>query len=330
VAAGAVKAEVQQVPVPALLPGESPRLDGLDKAHIMRLAEVETPLPAILVDRRSMRVIDGMHRLMAAILKGRQTIEVEFFEGSAADAFLRGVEANVAHGFPLSQADRRAAAIRIIGSHPHLSDRAIAEVAGLGAKTVAALRRDAADVPRFDARVGKDGKVRPLNAAVGRRRAAELIAERPEASLREVARGAGVSLATASDVRKRLARGDDPVPPGSIAGPREAPAALDPAAAARHRVRRRLRVVHVDPGPVLDKLQRDPSLRLNEAGRQLLLLLRHNAVGTRDRSDLIAAVPPHCGALIRELAGQYARMWLEFAQELDSRGREPVSVAVNN
>jgi hypothetical protein len=57
-------------------------------------------LPPLLVDRRSMRVIDGMHRLMAALLKKRETIDVEFFDGSYADAFLLAVEANVAHGLP--------------------------------------------------------------------------------------------------------------------------------------------------------------------------------------------------------------------------------------
>src|ERR1039457_6828415 len=72
-AADSARAEVSQreivtVPVIALLPGDSPRLEGEDKAHIARLAEAEGPLPPVLVERRSMRVIDGMHRLMAALL----------------------------------------------------------------------------------------------------------------------------------------------------------------------------------------------------------------------------------------------------------------------
>ena len=44
--------------------------------HIARLAEAETRLPPILVDRRTMRVIDGMRRLIAASLKGQETIDV--------------------------------------------------------------------------------------------------------------------------------------------------------------------------------------------------------------------------------------------------------------
>ena len=90
---------VVAVPVLTLRPADSPRLNGEDKAHISRLAETETPLPPILVDRRSMRVIDGMHRLMAASLQARQTIDVIFFDGSEADVFLRAfmLDATLAH-----------------------------------------------------------------------------------------------------------------------------------------------------------------------------------------------------------------------------------------
>lgn len=158
-----------------------------------------------------MHVIDGMHRLMAASLAGRETIDVIFFDGSQADMFLRAVRENVTHGLPLSQADRRAAAERIIASHPHLSDRGIGQIAGLAPKTVAAVRKRSTDgMPQSNARVGRDGKVRPLDSAEGRRRAAELLTERPGASLRDVARAAGISPATVLDVRKRLERGIRP------------------------------------------------------------------------------------------------------------------------
>src|SRR5579863_10113036 len=119
--AAEVIAAVVAVPVLSLRPADSPRLNGEDKAHIARLTETETPLPPILVDRRTMRVIDGMHRLMAASLQGRETIDVVFFDGCETDVFLRAVQENIAHGLPLSQADRRAAAQRIVNSHPHMS-----------------------------------------------------------------------------------------------------------------------------------------------------------------------------------------------------------------
>lgn len=297
------------VPISSLLPGESPRLDGHNQEHVARLAEIDTPLPPILVERHTMRVVDGMHRLFAAVLRGRDEIEVEFFDGNREDAFLRAVEANVAHGFPLSQADRRAAAARIMMTHPHMSDRAIAQLAGLGAKTVAAIRRSTDAVPQLNARVGRDGKVRPLSNVVGRQRAAEVLAGNPGASLREVARLAGVSPATVSDVRNRLARGESP----SADAKQRADTPL-PATRARKPVPPRQ-----DPGFVLDKLLRDPSLRHNEEGRNLLRLLRNNAIGMRQWTDLAAAVPPHCGGLVVQLAQCYAELWLEFSQELDER-----------
>ncbi|MGH3158163.1 MAG: hypothetical protein ACRDNF_16515 [Streptosporangiaceae bacterium] len=49
------------------------------------------------------------------------------------------------------------------------------------------------------------------------------------------------------------------------------------------------------------------------------LLQVNNAVGAQDWSDMIAAVPPHCRAIVGQVAHHYARMWQEFAQELDRR-----------
>jgi hypothetical protein len=301
---------VVSVPVMSLRPGYSPRLEGQDKAHVARLAEADTPLPPILVDRRTMRVIDGMHRLMAASLKGQARVEVEFFDGSAADAFVLAVAANVTHGLPLSLADRRAAAERIVALHPHMSDRAVGEAAGLAARTVAVIRRRSANADaQVSARVGRDGKVRPLDSAEGRRRAAAMLAEHPGASLREVARCAGISPATARDVRKRLGRGEEPAPkrPAPEAAPERdswapAPQPVPPA-----------------PSVALEKLLRDPSLRHTEQGRRLLRLLQLNAVGAQEWPGAVAALPPHCASAVMHLARQYGQMWLHFSQELEER-----------
>jgi hypothetical protein len=51
-----------------------------------------------------------------------------------------------------------------------------------------------------------------LDGAAGRRRATELLALRPDATLRQVAREAGISLSTARDVRQRLRRKENPIP----------------------------------------------------------------------------------------------------------------------
>jgi ParB-like chromosome segregation protein Spo0J len=314
------------VPVLSLRPADSPRLNGEDKAHIARLAQTETPLPPILVDRRTMRVIDGMHRLMAASVQGRETIDVIFFDGSESDVFLRAVQENVAHGLPLSQTDRRAAAARIIASHPHLSDRAIGHSAGLAAKTVAAIRKGSnGDIPQPNARVGRDGRVRPLDSGAARRRAAELLTQQPDASLRDVARAAGISPATVLDVRKRLERGQSPVPDRSATnaarnsadGNDASPGDVTSAQAIRLRPQA---AAPPDPAVAVEKLLRDPSLR-NERGRGVLRLLRVNAAGAGQLPDAADAVPPHCVDIVVQLARQFAEMWQDFAEELDGRAR---------
>ncbi|HET9379302.1 MAG TPA: ParB/RepB/Spo0J family partition protein [Streptomyces sp.] len=303
------------MPIASLLPGFSPRLKGEDVAHIARLAEIDAPLPPILVERAGMRVIDGMHRLQAAVLKGRDTIDVRFFDGSAEEAFLLAVEANMAHGLPLAQEDRRAAARRIVAANPHLSDRAVARTSGLSAKTVAALRSTLTEVAPYPAvRVGRDGRVRPLDGAEGRRRAAELLTESPHASLREVARRAGISPATVSDVRKRLASRQPPVPDGTPPPPGPAADRPDPPGPPAVRAVRPVRTAAVFS--LMDKLLRDPSLRHRENGRQLLRLLQRNAVERHELLALAEAVPSHCTDLVADLARAYAGLWTEFAREV--------------
>src|SRR5262249_43856292 len=107
----------RRVPVGSLLPADSPRVGGERLDHVRALADAAVDLPPILVHRPSMRVIDGMHRLRAAQLRGERTIEVQFFDGSDDLVFVAAVQANISHGLPLSRADRQAAAVRILTSH---------------------------------------------------------------------------------------------------------------------------------------------------------------------------------------------------------------------
>jgi hypothetical protein len=76
-----------------------------------------------------------------------------------------------------------------------------------------------------------------------------------------------------------------------------------------------------DPGVMVEKLMRDPSLRSNERGKGMLRLLHVNAVGAEQMPDVAANVPPHCVAIVGQLAEQYANMWRNFARELDRRAR---------
>jgi hypothetical protein len=213
---------VVKVRVDSLLAADSPRLSGEDLAHIRVLADAGDPLPPIIVHRQSMRVIDGMHRVGAARLRGELTVDARLVDGDEASSFVLAVEANVLHGLPLSAADRKAAAARIISCYPQWSDRLIASVTGIAAKTAAAIRRcptgdgqhlDARDGGQHaDARIGRDGRVRPLDSAERRSKASKLMAGNPSASLREIARQAGISPETARQVRARLRTGQDPAP----------------------------------------------------------------------------------------------------------------------
>lgn len=301
--------------------GDSPRVLGVDADHVRRLAEVETELPPILVHRETMRVIDGMHRLGAAILNGRQTIDVCFFEGSEEAAFLVAVRANTAHGMPLSLQDRRVAALRILESRPGMSDRAIAEVTGLSAKTVAGLRRcSTADSPQLNARIGKDGRRRPLNAEEGRLRAARVIAANPDASLRKIAQDAAVSVGTAHAVRQRIRRGEDPMAPRTTE--RIGGAAPATAAEATAEARRRRAGQEADVLLRLRSLQRDPSLRLSEAGRHLLRWIHGHMIAQDMRADLVDAVPTHLAPIVADMALQCAEIWNDFAHDVQERMRE--------
>jgi ParB-like chromosome segregation protein Spo0J len=279
----------------------SPRLDGESEAHIQLLADAASELPPILVDRATMRVLDGLHRIRAAKLRGETTIRAAFFEGDASAGFVQAVRANVTHGLPLTLADRRSAADRILRTHPAWSDRAVASATGLSAVTVRSIRDRASDrTGQLHARVGRDGRVRPLDGTDGRRRAAAVLADRPDASLREVARAAGVSVGTARDVRRRVRDGLDPVP----------------------RTRRRpVRPVHEAraPGSVLEGLKRDPSLRYSERGRTVVRWLDARAVSSGDWSQVMEAVPPHCALLIAEFAAGCAQAWGQLADELTTR-----------
>ncbi len=135
---------VEVVPCASLKAADSPRLDGENLDHMIVLAEGCVRWPPIVVHRHTMRVIDGMHRLRAAQLRGDQTVEVRFFDGGADEAFIAAVHSIIAHGLPLTLADRKAAAQRILGCRSHRSDRSIAQLNDFAAGMVAAVRRQAA------------------------------------------------------------------------------------------------------------------------------------------------------------------------------------------
>ncbi|MFG3408238.1 ParB/RepB/Spo0J family partition protein [Streptomyces sp. NPDC048142] len=304
--------DVRHVSLASLVVADSPRLGGVDQEHVEALAQGD--IEPILVHRDTRRVVDGMHRIQAARLQGEETIPVRYLDGPVSEVFIHSVAANVSHGLPLTLADRRAAARRILGSHPDLSDRAIARITRLSPKTVSAVRRvSTEDVPQSKVRVGADGRSRPLDAARRREAVRAFLAEHPDATLNDAAASAGVSVSTACDVRQRMRR-DEPVSPphpGAAHGtPDRDPAGTDgkPAGgrcAERGRPQR------------AETLAKDPSLRLTESGRALLRWLNERAPNLEVGQQLMAAVPPHCAVVVADLANSYAREWQRFASALD-------------
>ncbi|MFI7576147.1 ParB N-terminal domain-containing protein [Micromonospora sp. NPDC049497] len=280
-------------------------------AYARAMAEMEADLPPIVVHRATMRVVDGMHRLAAARLRGEQEICARMFDGDDHEAFLLAVRLNVSHGMPLTIADRRAAAIRIIQSHPQLSDRAIAFTAGLAAKTVGSLRRGM-DGPPVEARIGRDGRVRPINGAAGRQAAAELIAVHPEATLRRIAQEAGISVETARSVRARLRAGEDPV-----LDRRTRPDRGDRGVDRQMTVK----LPEADPSQelrsLLDTIQRDPSLRYTESGRVLLRWLGPRVLVPDEIPLSLSHIPPHSRLNLGSLARSCAAAWIQLAMGLE-------------
>jgi ParB-like chromosome segregation protein Spo0J len=280
----------------------SPRLDGVDREHVETLLGAPDELPPILVQRSTMRVIDGMHRLSAARAAGSEKIRARLVDCDNDEAFLLAVAANVRHGRPLTLADRRAAATRTMRLRPHASDRWIAALTGLAPKTVASIRgevEEAASV-RPDERLGRDGRVRPRNTAPGRERATQLWLSDPDLSVRKVAEVAGISVGTAWDVRKKM-RG------GAVETKR---AAAKPAAAV------------AGTSALLERLRDDPTLRYTESGRSVLRWLSPPRVlDVSDWKDIVDLIPPHATYCAAHVARNCAQAWLDFAQELERDAR---------
>ncbi len=306
----------ESVPIQSVLPGESPRLSGEDAGHTSTLRERLPDLPAIVVNRRTMQVVDGMHRLSAARQQGADVIRVRFVDVSDHEAFLLSVRSNMEHGLPLSLTDREAAALRILHWYPSWSDRAIADVVGLAPSTLAAIRERSTDrSQQSNARMGRDGRIRPMSTHDGRLRASEILSSRPDTPLREVALEAGVSLGTAHDVRDRMRRGDHPVPDRQRSEEDHA----SPKCRRRGLPRRTRRGEPVEWPLLRPRLMRDPAIRYAASGQELLRWLDSHAIAGQSWQGLVGTVPPHWADAVASAAYSCAEQWQEFAQALDRK-----------
>jgi ParB-like chromosome segregation protein Spo0J len=335
-----------EVPVRSLVPGFYLRQAGTDPTHIRLLADAaaSVKLPPIVVQKDGSRIIDGMHRVEAAKLRGAETINARVIDCTGEEALVLAIKTNVMHGMPLSKPDRISGAKRILAAHADWSDRAVASIAGLSAKTIASLRNRSSDDIQFHGkRLGRDGKRRPMSAAEGRRRAAEYINEHPEASLREVARQADVSLGTVHDVRERLRNGMEHCngaerPAGAPERPSVPVKALASVPTDHRPADHRTAVGRPSSADVLGvraarregrppgwsaisaKLASDPSLKYAEGGRAFLRWMASHSAQADEWRVFIDAIPAHWVGEIINVADGVSAEWREFAERLRRSG----------
>ena len=205
-----LESTVVELSIDELQVGPSLRERGIDPTHVAALAEVPSEWPPIVVNRSDRSVVDGHHRVAAARQLGLRDLRAVWFDGSPDESYIEFVRHNVRHGLPLTLAERRLAARRILCIRPDRSDRGIAKVCSLSPRTVARLREEIEAGRRANGsrngkgRVGRDGRVRPIDPAATRARIAEEIRRRPDASLRAIASTVGSSPETVRSVRKEM------------------------------------------------------------------------------------------------------------------------------
>jgi ParB-like chromosome segregation protein Spo0J len=320
----------EHVSVHSVVPGPYLREAGTNHAHVQLLADASSTsaLPPILVQRSTHRVIDGMHRLAAAKLRGEQTINACLIDCTDEEALVLAIKSNTLHGLPLSKADRISGAKRILMAHPDWSDRAVASVTGMSAKTIAVLRnRSSGEVVSFEKRLGRDGKRRPVAAAEGRKRAAAYLDAHPDASLREVAREADVSVGTVHSVRRLMRHGTDPIAPAAArpepTGPR---VAGRPGAAASQFAEAIVPALHevkhyrqLAWSAISLKVTNDPALRYTEGGRAFLRWMAQHALHAEDWREVVSAVPVHWVDDVSAIADSVGAEWRMFAMQLRKR-----------
>ncbi len=201
------------LPLAGLSVGYSPREVKVDAGHVAALMEVVDHLPPVIVDHRTMTVIDGVHRLEAFRRAGRSHIKALMFNGEGPEAMALAIQANVKHGKPLSRGERRFAARNLLYAFPERSDRWVGEVCGLSHTTVALVRRGLS-LNEARVRTGRDGRRRPVDKLAGQMAVARAMVENPATSVRQMAGAAGVAPSTVQRARTRL-RGKEAPPPVS-------------------------------------------------------------------------------------------------------------------
>lgn len=140
-----------------------PRVEGIDPDHVRALEDAADSWPPLIVVQHGARylLVDGYHRVAAAQNLGLATVPVRVLPAPEdGDLHTLAFALNAAHGRPLSLADRRTEATRLLQAHSEWADREIGRRCGLAQPTIAKLRSDleeSAQIEQTETRVGKGG-----------------------------------------------------------------------------------------------------------------------------------------------------------------------------
>lgn len=314
----------RSVPLGNLVRADSLRTSDTNPEHVRALADVAKKLPPILVHGRSGIVVDGVHRVCAAELRRNTFIDAWIYPGSLNDAFVLAISLNSQHGLPLTRTERSNAAMRVLRSHAQWSDRMIADITGLAAGTIRRLRRCSSDEnAQPGTRIGRDGRLRPIDSQAGRLRAREFLFERPNASARSIAKEVGVSAATVLDVQRRVAAGQDVLPSQVRDTNTKRTTGTVNAVISDNSSQRLPHKLIFNESVALDALSKDPSMRLNSWGRFLLRWMIISRDGSTASDRIINSVPNHCIDTVAKLANAYSDLWKEIAKKLQDKQEGP-------
>jgi ParB-like chromosome segregation protein Spo0J len=305
---GLALSDVRTLPVADLSVGYSPREMKVDAGHVAALMEVVDLLPPVIVDHRTMTVIDGVHRLEAFRRVGRSHIDALIFNGKDSEAMVVAIQANVKHGKPLSRGERRAAARSLLHAFPERSDRWAGEVCGLSHTTVALIRRSL-NIADTRVRTGRDGRRRPVDRLAGQMAVARVIADNPTTTVRQAAGAAGVAPSTVHRARARLfgCESSPPVPPVAAA-----PALQTPEPAQAVPTREEVKTGGLD-------------LSSSTEPAEPASWLDRTAVSVEDVRAHLAHLPLSRVYEVVDECRRRARAWTEIADALEGRARNSPS-----
>jgi len=125
------------------------------------------PPVTVFHDGNEFYLADGFHRVMSAIRNGKKDIEADVRKGSCLDALKHALGANMDHGLRRTNADKRKCVSLALASFGKMSDRAIADLCGVGNKFVGDMRTATCVQDTPSTRQGKDGKTYPAKVDRG-------------------------------------------------------------------------------------------------------------------------------------------------------------------